>query len=129
MDYEQDPFAAPTSAVPEEAYAEQTYAYQPTLGSMNDMYSPEVAEKHSNIKAEARSQLEAFYAERATKKSAAHTLNTEREVAFKSDYEATMASPNTWERVTKFVDLAPKASASGKDLGRFRQVLLQLKNA
>eukprot|EP00695_Tsukubamonas_globosa_P000240 TRINITY_DN1177_c0_g1_i1.p3 TRINITY_DN1177_c0_g1~~TRINITY_DN1177_c0_g1_i1.p3 ORF type:complete len:91 (-),score=33.00 TRINITY_DN1177_c0_g1_i1:119-391(-) len=90
------------------------------------MYNPEVSQKHVTIKNEARAQLEAFYQERAVKKAGSHQLNVEREVAFKSDYESTMASPNQWERVTKFVDLNSKTN---KDLSRMRQVLIQLKNA
>merc|ERR1719217_437914 len=74
--------------------------------------------------AQAKTDLEQFYAERDAKVKARATGNREEEQRYIADRDAAILA-DSWESVCKLVDLKEKADS---DTARMRNVLIQLKH-
>merc|ERR1711924_146487 len=78
----------------------------------------------AEIQAKAKSDRDAFYAQRQATIDATKKTNREAEKALKENQASAVAKDNKWESVTDQVDLQGKQDA---DVARMRQVMLSLK--
>eukprot|EP00299_Pterocystis_sp_00344_P016736 c8397_g2_i4.p1 GENE.c8397_g2_i4~~c8397_g2_i4.p1 ORF type:complete len:272 (-),score=77.12 c8397_g2_i4:15-830(-) len=82
----------------------------------------------SALTAQAKAELEQFYANRTKRVQQSHENNLVAEQTFIADRDAVVTSNNLWERVTKLADVSTTKPNDTGDLARFRSLLVQLKH-
>lgn len=98
--------------------------WQDTLAARKD---EENAKKAEMIEA-AKIALEEFKAGREQKRESKMAKNREDEQAKLEDIEADLENDNSWQRVSKMVDLTQDGAEAGGDTKRMRDVFILLKN-
>mmetsp|Transcript_54073 Transcript_54073/g.131257 ORF Transcript_54073/g.131257 Transcript_54073/m.131257 type:complete len:231 (-) Transcript_54073:272-964(-) len=98
--------------------------WQVTLTARKD---EENAKKAEMVEA-ARVALEEFKAGRETKRETKMAKNREDEQAKLEDIEADLENDNSWQRVSKMVDLTHDGAEAGEDTTRMRDMFILLKN-
>lgn len=76
----------------------------------------------------AKKYMEEFQAKREAKRDAKMSKNREDEQAKLEDIEADLENDNSWQRVSKMVDLTQDGAEDGEDTKRMRDVFITLKN-
>jgi hypothetical protein len=77
---------------------------------------------------QARVELEAFQIEREKRREAAAVKNRQDEQEKLEAIEADLENDNSWQRITKLVDLQHDSSTQVKDVKRMRDILIHMKN-
>lgn len=98
--------------------------WQVTLSARKDEENAMKAEMVES----ARVALEEFKAGREAKREAKMAKNREDEQAKLEDIEADLENDNSWQRVSKMVDLTQDGAESGVDTTRMRDMFILLKN-
>jgi len=76
----------------------------------------------------AKVAMEEFQAKAAMKRDAKMAKNREDEQAKLEDIEADLENDNSWQRVSKMVDLTQDNAEDGEDTKRMRDIFILLKN-
>jgi len=87
-------------------------------------------EKHSEIKARARQEVEEFYQKRAQQKEKNEKATREAEEKYLADRDALLSADTNygdWERVNRFIDFK-QGHVGEKDTSRMRKILIELKH-
>jgi hypothetical protein len=87
----------------------------------------EDASKAAMIEA-ARVAMEEFQTKAAMKRDAKMAKNREDEQAKLEDIEADLENDNSWQRISKMVDLTQDGAEDGEDTKRMRDIFILLKN-
>lgn len=83
--------------------------------------------RKAEIMAEARAALDTYYELRQKTKDAKATLNRQEEAQLLEDLEQDKHLENPWKRVVKMVELNQEIDKTKKDVGRFKSILIKLK--
>jgi len=117
--------AAPTPGVPEaSAMKKFNEEWQATLISRQ---AEEEAAKAEMVEA-AQKAIQEFNAKNAMKRDAKMAKNREDEQAKLEDIEADLENDNSWQRVSKMVDLTQDGAEDGQDTKKMRDIFILLKN-
>jgi len=76
----------------------------------------------------ARIAMEEFHTKNSMKRDAKMAKNREDEQAKLEDIEADLENDNSWQRVSKMVDLTQDGAENGEDTKRIRDIFIMLKN-
>ena len=76
----------------------------------------------------AQKAIEEFNAKNAMKRDAKMAKNREDEQAKLEDIEADLENDNSWQRVSKMVDLTQDGAEDGLDTKKMRDIFILLKN-
>ena len=76
----------------------------------------------------ARIAIEEFQTKNSMKRDAKMAKNREDEQAKLEDIEADLENDNSWQRVSKMVDLTQDGAKDGEDTKRMRDIFILLKN-
>jgi len=87
----------------------------------------EDADKAAMVEA-ARVAMEEFQTKATMKRDARMAKNREDEQAKLEDIEADLENDNSWQRVSKMVDLTQDGAEDGEDTKRMRDIFITLKN-
>ena len=98
--------------------------WQQTLLARKD---EENAKKASDVET-ARSEIEAFQAEREKRREARMVKNRSEEQDKLEAIEADLENDNSWQKVVKMIELNQDSSEGAESTGRMRDVLVLLKN-
>jgi len=117
---------APAPVVVPEASAMKKFneEWQETLSARK---AEEDAAKAAMVEA-AKVAMEEFQAKAAMKRDAKMAKNREDEQAKLEDIEADLENDNSWQRVSKMVDLTQDGAEDGEDTKRMRDIFILLKN-
>ena len=121
--------APPVVETPEEPAAPSAMKkwnedWQATLAERK---AEEDAAKAAMVEA-ARIALEEFQTKASMKRDAKMAKNREDEQAKLEDIEADLENDNSWQRVSKMVDLTQDGAENGEDTKRMRDIFILLKN-
>jgi len=116
----------PAPIVPEEPSAMKKFneEWQATLAERK---AEEDAAKAAMVEA-ARVAMEEFQTKAQMKRDAKMAKNREDEQAKLEDIEADLENDNSWQRVSKMVDLTQDGAEDGEDTKRMRDIFILLKN-
>lgn len=89
----------------------------------------EEAAEAKKVKETATKELEAFKKEREIRLQKKAEINRQNEKVFTETIESELTLSNTWERVTKLVDLSLDTDADKSDVARMRSIFIGMKNA
>tara|TARA_A100001035_G_scaffold236963_1_gene201053 strand:- start:52 stop:450 length:399 start_codon:yes stop_codon:yes gene_type:complete len=122
-----DPEESSVLPAPEEnnALSEFTIKWEASLA---EKVKEEAAEE-KKVKDAATKELEAFKKEREMRLKKKAEINRENEKVFKDTIESELTLSNTWERVTKLVDLSLDTDTNKSDVARMRSIFIGMKNA
>ncbi|KAL3934948.1 MAG: hypothetical protein SGBAC_009440 [Bacillariaceae sp.] len=95
--------------------------------TLNERQSEEDAKKAEMIEA-ARLSMEQFSKDREAKREAKMAKNREDEQAKLEAIEADLENDNSWQKVSKMVELTHDGAEDAEDVKRMRDVLILLKN-
>mmetsp|Transcript_16904 Transcript_16904/g.39042 ORF Transcript_16904/g.39042 Transcript_16904/m.39042 type:complete len:236 (+) Transcript_16904:108-815(+) len=98
--------------------------WQATLAARKE---EEDADKAAMVEA-ARIAIEEFQTKNSTKRDARMAKNREDEQAKLEDIEADLENDNSWQRVSKMVDLTQDGAEGGEDTKKMRDIFIVLKN-
>ena len=119
--FESVPAPAPIEAGPMQKWNEE---WQVTLAARQQ---EEEAKKAEMVEA-ARLSLENFQKDREAKREAKMAKNREDEQAKLEAIEADLENDNSWQKVSKMVELTHDGADDAEDVKRMRDVLILLKN-
>jgi hypothetical protein len=95
--------------------------------TLNERMAEEEEEKAKMVEA-ARISMEKFTKDREAKREAKMAKNREDEQAKLEAIEADLENDNSWQKVSKMVELTHDGAEDAKDVKRMRDVLILLKN-
>ena len=120
-DFESVPAPAPIEAGPMQKFNEE---WQVTLAARQQ----EEETKKAEMVEAARLSLENFQKDREAKREAKMAKNREDEQAKLEAIEADLENDNSWQKVSKMVELTHDGADDAEDVKRMRDVLILLKN-
>ena len=87
-------------------------------------------EEEKKARESAKNELEDWSKQREIRLTKKKEMNRSTESVFVEQIESALVSKNTWERVTKLVDITQSDAKDGlkSDVGRMRSLFVQLKN-
>mmetsp|Transcript_10200 Transcript_10200/g.13380 ORF Transcript_10200/g.13380 Transcript_10200/m.13380 type:complete len:205 (+) Transcript_10200:44-658(+) len=105
------------------------------LDDFNDQWEQELEQKKieedqkkMEMMEKAKQDLETFYQEKEKQTEARMSKNRNEEQVLLEQLEADLESDNSWERITKLVELQAEGGEGSVDVSRMRSLLIQLKN-
>eukprot|EP00743_Colponemidia_sp_Colp-15_P006773 GILK01007304.1.p1 GENE.GILK01007304.1~~GILK01007304.1.p1 ORF type:complete len:282 (+),score=86.16 GILK01007304.1:506-1351(+) len=114
-----DPYAS--VAAPTEAFV------KPDFSARYNENERKEKEGRDGTRDKARKDLDEFYRNRTFEQEKREKNNKEAEWAFVEGLTEHMKLENSWEKITKLIDMTDTARHGGKDVSRMRQVLIAKK--
>ena len=124
VEEDEDDIAAPFTPAEPTPMQKWNDEWQQTLLNRKD---EENALKATQVET-ARSEIEAFQAEREKRREARMVKNRSEEQDKLEAIEADLENDNSWQKVVKMIELNQDSSEGAGDTGRMRDILVLLKN-